>query len=82
MTIVLRAEHEQLLQAAINSGLASSTDEALDQAFAMLRSSLRQTPAEKQATRSVARRLATFGKRNGLSLDGITVKDLLRESRP
>jgi hypothetical protein len=29
-----------------------------------------------------ARRLATFGKRHGLSLAPMTVKDLLRESRP
>ena len=28
------------------------------------------------------RRLATFGKRHNLSLGGITVKELLRESRP
>jgi len=29
-----------------------------------------------------ARRLATFGSRHGLSLGAMTVKDLLRESRP
>ena len=28
------------------------------------------------------RRLATFGKRHNLSLGGMTVKELLRESRP
>jgi hypothetical protein len=30
----------------------------------------------------VARRLASFGKRHGLSLGGSTIKDLLHESRP
>ena len=30
----------------------------------------------------VMRRLATFGQRHGLSLGGVTVKQLLRESRP
>jgi hypothetical protein len=29
-----------------------------------------------------ARRLGTFGKRNGLSLGGMTIRDLLNESRP
>ncbi len=29
-----------------------------------------------------ARRLGTFGKRHGLSLGGITIKELLNESRP
>ena len=31
---------------------------------------------------AAARRLATFGKRHGLSLGGLTIKELLRESRP
>jgi hypothetical protein len=31
---------------------------------------------------AAVRRLATFGKRHGLSLGGMTVKELLRESRP
>jgi hypothetical protein len=29
-----------------------------------------------------ARRLGTFGKRHGLSLGGLTIKELLNESRP
>jgi hypothetical protein len=29
-----------------------------------------------------ARRLGTFGKRHGLSLGGMTIKELLNESRP
>jgi hypothetical protein len=31
---------------------------------------------------AAARRLGTFGKRHGLSLGGITIRDLLDESRP
>ena len=38
--------------------------------------------AADSSVADVARRLATFGKRHGLSLGAITVKDLLRESRP
>jgi len=38
------------------------------------------TPDE--SVTAAVRRLATFGKRHGLSLGGMTVKELLRESRP
>ena len=37
------------------------------------------TPDESVA--AAVRRLATFGKRHGLSLGGMTVKELLRESQ-
>ncbi len=85
MTITLRPDQERVLVDAINSGLAHSADEALEQALDALR--LRLPPQAPAATpdESVAaavRRLATFGKRHGLSLGGITVKELLRESRP
>jgi hypothetical protein len=82
MTIILRPEQEQVLLEAINSGLAHTTDEALDQALDALRIRLpRQATPEAEAAAAV-RRLATFGQRHGLSLGGSTVKDLLRESRP
>jgi hypothetical protein len=35
-----------------------------------------------ESVAAAARRLATFGERHGLSLGGLTVKGLLRESRP
>ncbi len=80
MTIILKPEQEQVLIEAIKSGLAHTTDEALDQALDALRGRLPRPVDESVA--AAARRLATFGKRNGLSLGGLTVKDLLRESRP
>jgi hypothetical protein len=82
MTIFLRPEQEQLLREAIDSGLARTTDEALDQALDALRCRLPKSAPEKDSTAAVARRLATFGKRHGLSLTGSTIKDLLNESRP
>lgn len=82
MTITLRPEQEMLLQEAINSGLAHSTDEALDQAFDMLRHSLPRAATKTELPEIVARRLANFGGRHGLSLGGMTIKELLRESRP
>lgn len=39
-----------------------------------------QTPDSSVA--DAARRLGTFGKRHGLSLGGLTIKELLNESRP
>jgi hypothetical protein len=81
MTITLKPEQEQVLRKAIESGLAHTTDEALDQALGALRERLPQS-ASDASTADAARRLATFGSRHGLSLDGMTIKELLRESRP
>ena len=39
-----------------------------------------QTPDSPVA--DAARRLGTFGKRHGLSLGGMTIRELLNESRP
>jgi hypothetical protein len=82
MTIILRPEQEQLLLPAINSGLARSTDEALDQVLDGLRNRLPKLAVAEESTAIVARRLAGFGKRHGLSLGGSTIKELLHESRP
>lgn len=81
MTIVLRPEQEQVLRDAIDSGLAESADEALDQALRLLRGRV-VTSSDATSVATIARRLATFGQRNGLSLSGRSVKDLLHESRP
>ena len=75
MTIILRPEQEQLLREAISSGLAQSTDEALDQALDTLRYRLPKPADEAESTAAVARRLASFGKRHGLSLGGSTITD-------
>ena len=82
MTIILKPEQEQALQEAIKSGLAHTADEALDQALdALLERIPHESPGDP-AVAAAARRLGTFGKRHGLSLGGMTIKELLRESRP
>ena len=82
MTITLRPEQEQVLVQAINSGLAHTTDDALDQALDALRSRLPQQGAVGDSPADAVRRLATFGERHRLSLGGLTIKELLQESRP
>ena len=82
MTIILKPEQEQVLKEAIKSGLAHTTDEALDRALDALRSQLPREAPVDPAIAAAARRLGTFGKRHRLSLGEMTVKDLLRESRP
>jgi hypothetical protein len=82
MTIILKPEQEQVLLEAINSGLAHTTDEALDQALDSLRMRLPRHTASETEPAAAVRRLATFGKRHGLSLGDRTIKELLHESRP
>lgn len=82
MTIILKPEQEKLLQEAINSGLAHTPDEALDQALESLRIRLPHNATPEAESAAAARRLGSFGKRHGLSLGGLTVKELLHESRP
>lgn len=83
MTIILKPEQEQVLIEAIHSGLAHTADEALAQALDALKSRLPQRqPRADESVADAVRRLATFGKRHGLSLGGMTIKELLRESRP
>lgn len=82
MTITLKPEQERVLIQAINSGLAHTTDEALDQAFDALRARLPHERSVDESVAAAARRLGTFGQRHGLSLGSLTIKDLLRESRP
>jgi hypothetical protein len=82
MTIVLKPEQEQVLQEAIKSGLAHTADEALNQALDALRERIPHDAPVDPEVAAAARRLGTFGKRHGLSLGGMTIKELLRESRP
>jgi hypothetical protein len=82
MTIILNPEQEQVLMEAIKSGLAHTTDEALNQAIDALRDRLPHAGPAEESVAAAARRLGTFGKRHGLSLGGLTIKELLRESRP
>jgi hypothetical protein len=82
MTITLKPEQAQVLMEAVRSGLAETTNDALDQALETLKDRLPPNGSADESVAAAARRLATFGKRHGLSLEGLTIKELLRESRP
>jgi hypothetical protein len=83
VTITLHSEQEELLQEAIDAGLAHTREEALASAFDALRQSLAKTSLpEPESSAEAILRLASFGKRHGLSLGETTVKELLAESRP
>jgi hypothetical protein len=85
MTISLTFEQERVLANAIKHGLASNPDEALDKALDSLRERIPAFSSDGVPDESVAaaaRRLANFGKRHNLSLGGMSIKELLNESRP
>jgi hypothetical protein len=75
-------ETELTRQAAAHGvGLDTYAATLLEEAAHTLRDRPPKSASEKEATAAAARRLATFGKRHGLSLGG-SIKDLLNESRP
>ena len=82
MTIILKPEQEQVIIQAVNSGLADNADDALDKAFDALRARLPHKSDLDESVQAAALRLGSFGKRHGLSLGNLTIKELLRESRP
>ena len=80
MTITLRPEHERLIVEAIRAGFIHTPDEALDDALETLRQRLRARGA-KPSPAQAAEHLATFGKKYQLSLEGLTIKELINEGR-
>lgn len=82
VTIVLKPEQEKVLIEAAHHGLACTHQEALDQALEALCARLPHEAPVNESVTAAARRLGTFGKLHGLSLNSITIRELLRESRP
>jgi hypothetical protein len=82
MTIEIhRPELERRVREGLQSGRFRDVDELLTKALDALYE--KEEPARRdESTAAAVRRLATFGKRHGLSLGGLTIKQLLHESRP
>jgi hypothetical protein len=83
MTITLSLDQERVLREVVDLGLATTPEEAIDQAFDVLRERLPFQPAAADDDLAgIVHNLATFGKRHQLSLGGLSIKELLQESRP
>ena len=83
MTIELSPELERIVQEAVVSGQYPSAADVLAEAVAVWR-----TPqgngslAAAEQRRDAIERLRTFGKMHGLSLGGMTIRELRDEARP
>lgn len=77
MTITLRPEQEKVIQQAIDNGLYKSVDEALDSAL----ESIRNRAAYPALTRSQTAGHRIRELRKGVTLAGISIKELIEEGR-
>jgi len=74
MTIqITKPEVEALINQRLQSGVFKDTEDVILQA---LQSSGPQTPSFEQQRREAIERLRTFGKIHGLSLGGMTIREL------
>jgi Arc/MetJ-type ribon-helix-helix transcriptional regulator len=80
MTIqITRPEVEALIKRCLDSGAFKDAEDVILQALRSLESEEEGTREER---REAIERLRTFGKRHGLSLGGITIRELRHEARP
>jgi len=80
MTIqITRPEVEALINQRLKSGAFKDAEEVILQA---LKASGPQPPGFEQQRREAIERLRTFGKTHGLSLGGISIRELREQARP
>jgi Arc/MetJ-type ribon-helix-helix transcriptional regulator len=80
MTIqITRPEVEALIKERLRSGAFQDAEEVILQA---LQSSEAKPLASEEQRREAIERLKTFGRTHGLSLGGMTIKELRDEARP
>jgi Arc/MetJ-type ribon-helix-helix transcriptional regulator len=72
MKVTLTPEQKRIIDKEIKSGHFSAPDEVLDEALTALRE-------KRQSRRDAVRRLQQFGDKHRLSLDGISIKELIHE---
>jgi len=79
MTIqITRPEVEALIKRCLDSGAFKDAEDVILQALRSLESEEKRTREER---REAIERLRTFGKTHGLSLGGITIRELRHEAR-
>lgn len=74
----LKPSHEQLVQEALNSGRYRTVDEFLDEALSAWKNSAAQRYDLKKSRAAVA---SIRELRQGVTLGGLTIKDLVAEGR-
>jgi hypothetical protein len=80
MTIqITRPEVEALINQRLQSGAFKDAEDVILQA---LKSSETETQGSDENRREAINRLMAFGKKHGLSLDGMTIRELRDEARP
>ena len=80
MTIqITKPEIEALIKQRLESGEYKDAEDVILQALKSSGTPSQETSADRAAA---IERLKTFGKKHRLSLGGMTIKDLLQESRP
>ena len=80
MTIqITRPEVEALIKRRLKTGAFKDAEDVILQA---LRSSETGESGTEERRREAVERLRTFGKTHGLSLGGITIRELRHEARP
>jgi hypothetical protein len=80
MTIeITRPEVEILIKQRLQSGAFRDAEDVILQA---LQASVAEPPGFEQQRREAIERLRTFGKTHGLSLGGMTIRELRDQARP
>jgi len=76
---ITRPEVEALIERRLKTGAFKDAEDVILQA---LRSSESGESATKERRREAIERLRSFGKTHGLSLGGMTIRELRHEARP
>ena len=82
MTIELSPELERAIQEAVTSGHYPSAEDVLAEAMALWQAHQKEEALASAERRNAIERLKAFGKSRGLSLGGMTIRQLRDESRP
>jgi Arc/MetJ-type ribon-helix-helix transcriptional regulator len=81
MTIqITRPEIETLINQRLESGRFKDAEDVILQALRSSRAAPQDAPEEERA--AAIERLRNFGKTHGLSLGGMTIRELRHEARP
>jgi Arc/MetJ-type ribon-helix-helix transcriptional regulator len=84
MTIELTPEHQRIIESAIHSGAYHDAGEVISAALETFKEKTLPfaQEAERKKREAAIERLRTFGKTHGLTLGGITLRQLRDEARP